>query len=308
MRKEKKIIDISSEEKKREVFEIFNSLTSRNKAHECFGISDNKQGSNYLKEIANEVGFDFSIYDERRKKTIRYCEECGKELVKWQKKFCCSACAAKYNNKHRDKSVYEKLANTLRKKNVTVLTKLKIDDNDRVCIVCGQKINSRNFKYCSDECKKHEYDRKNKGNCTSKNFIEKTCECCGKKFSTKNMKARFCSNECSSIKSHEESYEDFLRNNEKYCRGNYTPKSFKNEFLKEQGGVCAICGCSPEHNGKPLIFVLDHIDGDASNNTRENLRMVCPNCDSQLDTFKSKNKHSTRRNYWKENLLKQIQS
>lgn len=43
-------------------------------------------------------------------------------------------------------------------------------------------------------------------------------------------------------------------------------------------------------------MVLDHIDGDASNNTRENFRCVCPNCDSQLDTYKSKNKNSARTN------------
>lgn len=35
-----------------------------------------------------------------------------------------------------------------------------------------------------------------------------------------------------------------------------------------------------------------HIDGDASNNFRDNLRLVCPNCDSQLDTYKSRNKNS----------------
>lgn len=46
--------------------------------------------------------------------------------------------------------------------------------------------------------------------------------------------------------------------------------------------------------GMTLEFVLDHIDGDATNNTRENLRMVCPNCDSQLPTFKSKNRGKGR--------------
>lgn len=44
-------------------------------------------------------------------------------------------------------------------------------------------------------------------------------------------------------------------------------------------------------------MILDHIDGDASHNTRENLRCVCPNCDSQLDTYKSKNKNGSRSYY-----------
>ena len=68
-------------------------------------------------------------------------------------------------------------------------------------------------------------------------------------------------------------------------------------IIEEQNNVCAICGCEQIHNGKPLVFVLDHIDGDASNNRRENLRCICPNCDSQLDTYKSKNKKSSRNYY-----------
>lgn len=47
-------------------------------------------------------------------------------------------------------------------------------------------------------------------------------------------------------------------------------------------------------NNKELKFILDHIDGNASNSCRENLRLICPNCDSQLDTYKSKNKNSAR--------------
>ena len=47
-------------------------------------------------------------------------------------------------------------------------------------------------------------------------------------------------------------------------------------------------------NGKEINFVLDHIDGDASNSSRENVRLICPNCDSQLPTFKSRNKNSAR--------------
>lgn len=50
-------------------------------------------------------------------------------------------------------------------------------------------------------------------------------------------------------------------------------------------------------NDKELIFILDHIDGDASNNKRNNFRLICPNCDSQLDTYKSKNKNGSRYYY-----------
>lgn len=59
--------------------------------------------------------------------------------------------------------------------------------------------------------------------------------------------------------------------------------------LEDQGGCCNICGCEQIHNGLPLVFILDHISGDATDNSRPNLQMVCPNCDSQLPTYKGRN-------------------
>jgi len=60
-------------------------------------------------------------------------------------------------------------------------------------------------------------------------------------------------------------------------------------ILQEQNNKCAICGIEPIWNDKPMPFILDHIDGNSDNNSRENIRMICSNCDSQLDTYKSKN-------------------
>lgn len=76
-------------------------------------------------------------------------------------------------------------------------------------------------------------------------------------------------------------------------------QQYKKYFLEEQNHKCAICGCSDTWHGKQLIFILDHIDGNADNNNRNNLRLICPNCDSQLDTYKSKNKNSARKKYRK---------
>ena len=69
---------------------------------------------------------------------------------------------------------------------------------------------------------------------------------------------------------------------------------FRDYIMEQQNHRCAICDMPDVWNGKPLVFILDHINGDASYSARENLRLICPNCDSQLDTFKSKNKNSAR--------------
>ena len=65
-------------------------------------------------------------------------------------------------------------------------------------------------------------------------------------------------------------------------------------LLEEQAGACVLCGCPATWRGAELRFVLDHVDGDASNNRRDNLRLICPNCDSQLPTFKARNRGKGR--------------
>ena len=68
----------------------------------------------------------------------------------------------------------------------------------------------------------------------------------------------------------------------------------RKKLLEHYGNKCSICGIPPNWNGMELTLILDHIDGDASNDSENNLRFVCPNCDSQLETYKSKNRNSAR--------------
>lgn len=52
---------------------------------------------------------------------------------------------------------------------------------------------------------------------------------------------------------------------------------------------CSICGLV-EWLGKPLSLVLDHVNGVNNDHRLANLRFLCPNCNSQQDTFAGRNK------------------
>ena len=58
---------------------------------------------------------------------------------------------------------------------------------------------------------------------------------------------------------------------------------------------CARCGIA-EWLGRPLVLRLDHVNGVGDDHRLDNIRLLCPNCDSQTDTFCGKNtaKHRAR--------------
>lgn len=102
---------------KREIYNILDSVDSEEKVYKAFECKYNKTNRNFLYNLANIVGYDLSIYKERRKKIIKYCKKCGKPLCKSQKLFCSKSCAAKYNNTKRGKKTEEqkqRISQTLR--------------------------------------------------------------------------------------------------------------------------------------------------------------------------------------------------
>lgn len=52
---------------------------------------------------------------------------------------------------------------------------------------------------------------------------------------------------------------------------------------------CQICATT-EWLGRPLTLELDHVNGINNDHRLENLRLLCPNCHSQTDTFRGRNR------------------
>ena len=75
------------------------------------------------------------------------------------------------------------------------------------------------------------------------------------------------------------------------------PSQLKKRLLRDAllDDICQICRLSPTWNGKKLNLRLDHINGINNDHRLSNLRMVCPNCDSQLDTFCGRNRVKNKR-------------
>ena len=71
----------------------------------------------------------------------------------------------------------------------------------------------------------------------------------------------------------------------------YQTLKLKNRLLKDEifKNVCDECGIL-EWNNKPLNMQLDHVNGDSSDHRLDNLRMLCPNCHAQTETYCGKNK------------------
>lgn len=77
-----------------------------------------------------------------------------------------------------------------------------------------------------------------------------------------------------------------LVENSTYSRSNLKKRLLENKLLENK---CSTCALPPNWNGFNLVMVLDHINGVSDDNRLNNLRFLCPNCNSQTKTFAGRN-------------------
>lgn len=86
-----------------------------------------------------------------------------------------------------------------------------------------------------------------------------------------------------SIPPQKRSLKEILVEDSTYAKSSTVKKRLiKEGLLVEQ---CALCSLKGTWNERPLVLVLDHVNGHRTDYRIENLRLLCPNCNSQQPTF-----------------------
>ena len=75
---------------------------------------------------------------------------------------------------------------------------------------------------------------------------------------------------------------EILVENSTYCNTGSLKRRLYNEGLKTP--ICEICEQGEIWRGEKMSLILDHINGDPTDNRLINLRIVCPNCNATLPT------------------------
>ncbi len=154
----------------------------------------------------------------------------------------------------------------------------KYNEDPKLCNYCQKSLiyGKRRNKYCNHSCSAI---FNNVGHKKHGEYANKKCINCDK--ITKNPK--FCSSICQQNYYRKQRWKKI---EETGCLIN--PPTDKKYLIYIRGNKCEICEIT-EWLKKPILLLLDHIDGNSDDNRLGNVRLICANCDTMLPTYKGKN-------------------
>ena len=151
----------------------------------------------------------------------------------------------------------------------------------RRCVTCSADISAKpsDARFCSRSCAARTNNRGVARNRRSGRFAAKPCTHCA----AITTNPRFCSLRC--CHDHQRATYDARI----LASGVLpSPHAARQYLRRTREHRCAICGID-QWCGKPVPLIVDHINGNPSDDRITNLRLVCGNCDMQLPTYKSRN-------------------
>jgi hypothetical protein len=127
---------------------------------------------------------------------------------------------------------------------------------------------------------------------------EKNCLNCGNSIPNRN---EYCDNKCQNEYQVKQKLDEWLAGKNISIKGGTSvPPWMRRHLIHESGNKCSCCGWGETNQYSNLIpLEIDHIDGDAYNNLRKNLKVICPNCHSLTKTYKNIGSRKSARTYRK---------
>jgi predicted RNA-binding Zn-ribbon protein involved in translation (DUF1610 family) len=167
--------------------------------------------------------------------------------------------------------------------------------NPKKCKHCGEPLpyEKRRNSYCNSSCSAKS---NNKCRVLRKEINTFTCLNCGKEGLGNHGANKFCNNKCQAEYYNKQRIKEWKEGRLTGIVGDYGLAQFIRKYMLEKAHYkCERCGWGEKnpYTGK-YVLEIHHKDGDYTNNTEENLEVLCLNCHGMTENYKSRNKNGRK--------------